>query len=109
MAESVTISAKITIDQKKDLAKKAQASGMSINEYIKARIFDDVDNRQDTQFISDMEKRNYLTICKTYALVQNLSLNSVQDPKIIQELEQFAVDNLKERGLLPSDHPLMVK
>ena len=109
MAKSVTISAKITTTQKEDLEQMAKASNMTLNEYIKARLFHDVNTAQKEETVSDIEKRNYLTVCKIYALVQNLSLNAIKDPKAIEELERFAVDNVKNRGLLPSDHPLMVE
>lgn len=107
MAKSITISAKITPEQKLDLDKRAKDSNMSINEYIKGRLFYDIDNNQNKEPISEIVKRNYLMGCKIYALLQNLSLNTIKDPKTIEEIEKFAIDNAKEKNLLPSDHPLM--
>ena len=103
------ISATVTTQQKEEVDRKAEKSGMTRNEYIIARLFHDKDDPNNAKLISDIDKRTYLTSSLAFILSKNIALEILKDPKKVQEIEREAIDNALQRGLMPSDYKPQIK
>lgn len=99
---STVISLRLSQEEKDQVSQKAKDSAMTINEYVKARLLYDRDDNNDSKMVPDIEKRNYLILTKSYALLKNLA--SLQfNPDQLDEIEDFAVDNAKQKNLFPKE------
>ena len=100
----ITISARVTNEEKEIILQRAEDCGMNFNEYIRSRLLYDQDDSNNSKAISQIDKRNYVNICKTYSLVRSIALKQFNnDKEKLKNIELPAINNAIEKDLIPND------
>lgn len=103
----VSLSTSVSIDQKQEIERRAEASGMSVNEYIKARLF--IDEHEPIIKISSLDKwmikvMAYMSAHITEIANKNLSAEEINhlEPQIADIIERSGF--IKKNEILKKDN-----
>jgi hypothetical protein len=104
-----SIAATVTKEQKQEIEKRAESSGMTVNEYIKARLFiDEIDKTATINKISNLDKWMIKVISYIVANVEAISQRTLSDQQYNQ-LEQEAATIIKRSGFIKEDEIFSTK
>jgi hypothetical protein len=92
-----SLSTSVTLEQKQAIEQKAESSGMTVNEYIKARLF--IDEAEEINKISNLDKWMIKVMSYISVHINAISQKTLLPDKY-QNLEQEAIDVIKRSGFL---------
>ena len=92
-----TVGASVTKIESMKIEERAKKNGLSKNAYIKARLLEDEDGREQMELLSVHQKKSYRVLNKILALMNVLTKKHIGEPETDEILEE--VDRLlTEKG-----------
>ena len=101
-----SIAATVTKEQKQEIEKRAEASGMNISEYIKARLF--IDQEQEINKITNLDKWTIRVMSYIAVHVAAIAQKTLTDEEY-KKIEPEVATIVRRSGLLKEDEIFRTK